>query len=243
MQTVTQIPGNKSGEEDDLTLYSDPEADIMEKEIAILMADLSGYTAMTEVHGAGRAIKVVNTFTRLVEKSLFESSRLLERVGDQVVIVSEKADDLARTAVELYKITEQERHFLPVHAGLHFGPVLEQYRSFYGSTINVAARIASEAKGRSLLASFDFISALKHPKSFHYKLYGTRHFKNVLTPTKLFSIIPEVTNHAPAYYIDPVCQMQIKKGENNFNYTKDGKEYHFCSHECLSIFFGNQANM
>jgi len=166
---------------------------IMEKEVSILIADLSGYTAMTEVHGAAHAVSMVNKFIKLVEKSLVGVSKLFERVGDQVVIKSEEADDLARTAIALYRNSKREAHFLSVHAGLHFGSVLEQYGSFYGSTINVAARIASEAKDGNILASSDFIKAFRNPLSFHYKLYGTRHFKNVLTATRLFSIIPEAT--------------------------------------------------
>ncbi len=211
----------------------------MEKLIAILMADLSGYTAMTEVHGAAQAIFMVDKFIKLAEKSLLGKSRLFERVGDQVVIISEDADDLARTAVALYKNSQREARFLPVHAGLHYGPVLEQYGSFYGSTVNVAARIAAEAKDGSLLASFEFITALKNPKSFHYKLYGTPHFKNVLNPTRLFKIIPEVTGHAHVHYIDPVCHMRLEENENDFIYKVDGKEYRFCSEECLSIFKAN----
>jgi class 3 adenylate cyclase/YHS domain-containing protein len=212
----------------------------MEKLIAILMADLSGYTAMTEVHGPAQAMSMVDKFIKLVERSLPGKSRLFERVGDQVVIISEDADDLARTAVALHKNSQKEVHFLPVHAGLHFGSVVEQYGSFYGSTINVAARIASEAKDGSLLASFEFITALKNPKSFHYKLYGTPHFKNVVNPTRLFKIIPEVTDYAPVHFIDPVCHMQLEENENDFIYNVDGKEYRFCSHECLNLFKTHQ---
>jgi class 3 adenylate cyclase/YHS domain-containing protein len=212
----------------------------MEKLIAILMADLSGYTALTEVHGPAQAISIVDKFINLTERSLFGSSSLFERVGDQVVIISEDADDLARTAVALYNNSRREAHFLPVHAGLHYGSVLEQYGSFYGSTVNVAARIASEAKDGSLLASFEFISALKIPKSFHYILYGTPHLKNVLNPTRLFKIIPEVTGHLHVHHVDPVCHMQLEENENDFIHKIDGKEYHFCSPQCLSLFTSNQ---
>jgi class 3 adenylate cyclase len=181
----------------------------MEKLIAILMADLSGYTAMTEVHGPAQAISMVDKFITLTERLFVGRSRLFERVGDQVVVISEDVDDLARTAVALHINSKKETHFLPVQAGLHFGSVLEQYGSFYGSTVNIAARIASEAKDGSLLASFEFITALKNAKSFHYKLYGTRHFKNVLSPTRLFNIIPEVTDRVYIHHVDPVCLYAI----------------------------------
>lgn len=40
----------------------------MEINIAILMADLSGYTAMTEIHGAESAAAMVDRYLTLVNK-------------------------------------------------------------------------------------------------------------------------------------------------------------------------------
>ena len=81
------------------------------------MADLTGYTAMTEVHGGRTAACVIEKFVSLVENSLVGRARFMQRVGDQVMIVSESPDDLAKTAIRLYKNSEQEPHFLPIHAG------------------------------------------------------------------------------------------------------------------------------
>ena len=212
-----------------------------EKLIAILMADLSGYTAMTEVHGPAQAMFIADKFIDLVEKSLSGKSKLFERIGDQVVIISENPDDLARTAVILNNFSQKEKNFLKVHSGLHFGPVLEQQGRIYGSTINIAARIASEAKDGSLLASYEFISALNNPKAFHYEMYGIPHFKNVLTPTKLFKIIPAAATHSPVYVIDPVCQMQLQERKSGYNFKVDGNKYHFCSHQCLDLFTVNHS--
>ncbi|MEO5999129.1 MAG: YHS domain-containing protein [Chitinophagaceae bacterium] len=213
-----------------------------EKYIAILMADLSGYTAMTEVHGPSQAMCIVDKFVGLAKKSLFGKSRLFERIGDQVVIISENADDLARTAVTLNNIAQKEPYFLPVHSGMHYGSVLEQHGRIYGSTINIAARIASEARNGSMLASFDFISALTYPKAFQYEMYGIPHFKNVLNPTTLFKIIPATTTLSPVFSIDPVCHMQLRENEKGYNFRVDGKRYQFCSHQCLDLFTVNQAH-
>ena len=56
-----------------------------EHDMAILMADLSGYTALTEIHGAMSAARLVTKYLELVDVSLHGTARLLERVGDQVV--------------------------------------------------------------------------------------------------------------------------------------------------------------
>lgn len=39
----------------------------MEKDIAILMADLTGYTAMTDVHGGASAAQIVNRYMKIVD--------------------------------------------------------------------------------------------------------------------------------------------------------------------------------
>ena len=38
----------------------------MEKEIAILMADLTGYTTMTDVHGGASAARIVTKYMEIV---------------------------------------------------------------------------------------------------------------------------------------------------------------------------------
>ena len=119
--------------------------------MAILMADLSGYTAMTEIHGPQSAFDMVNRYMELAEKSMYGSSRLLERVGDQLVIVSPSANDLAITALQLLAYCAAESNFLQVHAGLHFGRVMEKDGSYFGSAMNITSRIAAKAKNGSIL--------------------------------------------------------------------------------------------
>jgi adenylate cyclase len=62
------------------------------REVAILMADLSGYTAATEIHGAQSAFNLIQTYLRIADESLHGQSKILERIGGQIVIVSETAD-------------------------------------------------------------------------------------------------------------------------------------------------------
>lgn len=98
----------------------------MEVNIAIMMADLSGYTAMTEIHGAASAINIIDKYLAIVKKSLVGSSHLHQRVGDEMVIVANTAEDLAYTSTFLFEYAHNENQFLPLHAGLHYGPVIKK---------------------------------------------------------------------------------------------------------------------
>ena len=50
-------------------------ADSKEIDIVLLVADLSGYTALTEAHGNISAAKVVNRYTEIAKESLYDGTR------------------------------------------------------------------------------------------------------------------------------------------------------------------------
>lgn len=206
-----------------------------EKDIAILMADLTGYTAMTEVHGALSAATIVEKYLELAEKAMFGKSRLLERVGDQLVIVSDSADDIAFTALRLMQHTSEEPNFLSIHAGLHFGPVLEKAGSFFGNSINLTARIAAMAKRNSILCSMEFVKTVKEKNQFYFKEIGKVQLKNIKRPVHLAELLPLGKHDFSQIHIDPVCHMGMEANSVH-HYTYKEVKYYFCSKNCMQIF-------
>jgi len=92
---------------------------MMEQNIAILVADLSGYTALTETHGALSAADLIDKYVEIVNNSLVGNSYLHERVGDEVMIVSGSPDNLLSSAIVLLSNVLQQYKFLHVHGALH----------------------------------------------------------------------------------------------------------------------------
>jgi len=86
----------------------------MEKNIAILMADLSGYTALTETHGSIAAADIIDKYIGIVENCLVGDCRVHERTGDELMIVSDSPDFLLATALMIGKNTSNEENFLQV---------------------------------------------------------------------------------------------------------------------------------
>lgn len=208
----------------------------MNKKIAIMMADMSGYTALTEVHGAESAADLVQRYLQLVNKSLVGDSRLHERVGDQVVIVSSSAEQLAYTATFLFDHAHSQEFFLPLHAGLHYGPVIEKDNSFYGSTINIAARLMASAEKGKMLCSSEFIDQLPPGHSFVTTERGTKQFKNILQPVRLFDLYCCIKCIYQVYVIDPVCHMLITKPEEALHLEHNGEKQYFCSDKCRDLY-------
>src|SRR3954469_20704154 len=126
----------------------------MEQDISILIADLSGYTALTETHGSISAADLIDKYVDIVNASLTgNSTTLQERVGDEVMIISTSADDLLATAELLLQTTLEQYNFLQVHGGLHYGKLLKRNNSYFGSALNLTSRIASQANAGTFLCS------------------------------------------------------------------------------------------
>ncbi len=210
----------------------------MEETLAILMADLSGYTALTEAHGAMSAADLIDTYVEIVNKSLVGNCILKERTGDQVMIVSESADDLLSTSVMILKNASLVDNFLQVHGGLHFGTVLSRNNSYFGSAINLTARIAAKAGPGSFWCSSDFVEALTDRSSFKLHPKGKHSFKNVNEEKEIAELLHD---HAHHIYIDPICRMLILDKALAIPHPEDDEIY-FCSAGCLEVFRKSCAN-
>lgn len=213
----------------------------MRSNIAILMADLSGYTALTEVHGAETAATLVGKFMEMVKRSLVGDCRLHERVGDQVVIVSSSAEQLAYTATILFQETHKEEGFLPLHGGLHFGEIVEKNGDYYGSTINATARIMADAGKGKLLCSREFHEQLPVGDSFVFVNQGPKKFKNLSQPLHLFEMSCCIDNIQRVLIIDPICRMLINEKSQALLLEHNGEEHYFCSESCKEIFKNNYS--
>lgn len=197
------------------------------------MADLTGYTAMTDIHGGASAAKVVKKYMEIVDTALHGSARVMQRIGDQVVMIAERPGDLLQTAQRLNTLTREEHHFLSIHAGLHFGPILIENNNLFGSTINVAARIMNMACRGQIFCSSIFLNELPVESKQLFHPIGSHKLKNVMTPIELFELASISSGEV---YIDPVCHMHIDATKPGQLAPYLGVTYHFCSETCKSLF-------
>lgn len=153
-----------------------------------LIADLSGYTALTEAHGSISAAQIVKRYIEIVQEILDKDSQLAERVGDEVIIVGSDAAHLIQIALKLKAKIEKELNFPTVHIGIHAGYVLEQNGNYFGSAINITSRVASYARAGQIICTDAVIEFVDDKKAIHYQQLDKVHFKNVVEPISLFEI-------------------------------------------------------
>lgn len=207
----------------------------MEQNTAILIADLSGYSALTDAHGASTAANTIDKYLNIVHASLTGNVTLHERIGDEVMIVSDSADDIIDTAIRLVDKASKENYFLQIHGGLHYGKILKHNNHYFGSPVNHTSRIANQANKGTFWVSSAFVKALVNPGKYLFSSKGKFQFKNLNEKIEVHEII---LNKQLSYYIDPVCRMLIHNKENAIRHPQDSNMF-FCSADCLHRSLGS----
>lgn len=119
-----------------------------------VFADLVGYTALTETRGDEAAMRVAREFRRVMSLlSRQHGAWHVKSMGDGAMIwVPDAAQAVAlvkRTLVEVGTRPD----LLPVRVGAHTGPAVMADLDWYGSAVNVAARLAGAAQPNEALVS------------------------------------------------------------------------------------------
>lgn len=207
----------------------------MEKNVAILMADLSGYTALTETHGSVSAADLIDKYIRIAENCLAGDSKLHQRTGDEIMFIADSPDFLLATALKLASATASEENFLQVHGGLHYGKVLKRGGNYFGSALNLVSRIAANADAGTFCCSDEFVNSITDKSVCTFKSKGNYPFKNISGEKEVFEVSIEKTK---TNYIDPVCRMLILNPQNAIHHPGENELY-FCSAQCFKLYSEN----
>lgn len=209
-----------------------------EIELALLIADLSGYTALTEAHGNMSAAEAVTRYVEIVHEVLHPSARLVERVGDEVLIVAEDPANLVQTGINLRDTIELEPLFPTMHAGIHAGTVLEMDGGYFGKALNLGSRVAAHARGNQILCTEQVVTMASDLEDVEYRALGPTRFKNITDPVEIFEVIAR-RQKVESDLIDPVCRMQVRHDTAPARLPFGGKTYYFCSFDCAKKFVNN----
>ncbi len=117
-----------------------------------LFADLVGFTALAESEGDERALEVVLALQRRVRALLPEyRAEEVKVLGDGVMLRCGDPADAVRLGLRL--IDRHEGVLPPVRVGIHTGPAVSNAGDWYGTTVNLAARLCAVAPGGEVMVS------------------------------------------------------------------------------------------
>lgn len=119
-----------------------------------LFADLVGYTALTDRRGNDTAAQVAHEFWRTMSAlSREHGARQVKSMGDAAMIWIPDATQAVALAARAVEEVGTREDLLPVRVGADTGPVVMRGGDWYGSVVNVAARLAREAEPNQALIS------------------------------------------------------------------------------------------
>jgi adenylate cyclase len=124
---------------------------------AICFLDITGYTRLTEERGDQAAAELATRLTPLVQRPAERhGGKVVKWLGDGVMFYFRNPGDAVVAALEMRDAIANEA-LPPAHIGLHTGPVVFQGGDYFGRTVNVAARIAEQAKPGQLLVTQEVV--------------------------------------------------------------------------------------
>ena len=205
-------------------------------EATFLFADIAGFTALTEAHGDEQAVELVEEFANAVQAELPRvAGEYVKAVGDALMLRVPDPADSVRLGLWITRNAMSGHHAPSVRVGGNYGSAVERNGDYFGSTINVAARVSALAAGGELLVTGHTAALAPDLEGVLYESRGRQVLRNVAEPVEIFAVV-RMDENVDHLAIDPVCQMAVEPERAVGRLLLDEKAYHFCSLTCAAAF-------
>jgi adenylate cyclase len=157
---------------------------------AAAFADLTGYTTLTEEAGDEVAATVALTLAEYVsEVGARHRGQVVKMLGDGVHFHFPDPGDAVRASLEIVEGV-RPRRLPPAHIGVNAGPMIYDEGDYFGRTVNIAARIASQAGAGQVFVGEDLVRTVT-PQGFRVVEVGDFDLKGIARPVKLFQALKD----------------------------------------------------
>jgi len=207
-------------------------------EATFCFVDIAGFTALTETHGAIAAADLIDRFGELVAEALGTDGRVVDRAGDAIFVVLPTPGQGLAFLRRLSDALARETNFPIVRAGLHHGEAVERQGTYFGAAVNLAARVAAEARGGQILATKEVADRTADTGVSVVRL-GAVALKNLRQAVELFML--DLVPGSSSVAVDPVCRMRVDPETAPARLLIDGEDRYFCSFECARTFLASSA--
>lgn len=170
----------------------------------VAFVDLAGFSAITDVYGDASAIAVLGYFEELVREALQGLGPPIKWIGDEAMFGFPDPATALQVLGRLLPACRAEPRIPLTRTGLNHGPVLRRSHDLFGSTVNVAARIAALAAPGQMLATRP-VADVAAASGIAVRDIGEVALRSIAEPTPLHAI--ELAPALDPAWIDPVCKM------------------------------------
>ncbi len=146
-------------------------------ELTILFADICRSTVLFEKIGDQAALNLVMEALNLAEEIARKNhGTVIGSIGDEVLCTFDTPEDALITAKQVHsqmqKHSSMQEHQLAMRVGINSGPVVCVSNNVYGDTVNIAARLAQQAKANQSLISSATIASIRENLHDQLRLVG-----------------------------------------------------------------------
>ena len=135
--------------------------------LAIVFADISGSTKLYETLGDALArSKVAETLETIGKVVKDHNGTVIKTIGDEVMCTFPTAEEAANACCEMHESLEevnaniQDSTVIAIRVGMHYGPAILEGGDVFGDAVNVAARMAAQAKANQIITTLSTVDKL-----------------------------------------------------------------------------------
>jgi adenylate cyclase len=170
----------------------------------VAFIDIAGFSAIADVYGDAAALDVLEVFENMIRDALSGCEPPIKWIGDEAMLSFPEPDTAIQVLGTLLQACRKESRLPLTRTGLNHGPVIRRAGDLFGSTVNIAARIAALASPGQFLATQPIAEAAI-ARGILVRDLGMVALRSVAGEVPLFEI--ELAPSADPAWIDPVCKM------------------------------------
>lgn len=154
----------------------------------ILFTDVEGSTSLTERLGDQQARELLREHERIVRQSLAaHGGSEVKALGDGFMVSFPSATRAVECAIAIQKACEEAASAIKVRIGINSGEPIEEDADLFGSAVNLAARVAAQARGGEIVVT-DVVRQLVAGKGFTFANRGPAKLRGFDDPVTLFEV-------------------------------------------------------
>lgn len=193
-------------------------------ERAILFADIVDSSRLYQKLGDERAQNLISEGVTLMKDIVEQYNGVfIKSIGDEILAEYESAAQAVESAIFMIRMlrnmADSENEVwsnLHIKIGIHFGPVVEKDNDVFGNSVNIAARIVSEAKDSQILVTEAVIAVIDSDVTTRF--VESAELKGIKEPVNIHEVLfteGEVSGHTSILSDDLFEEFQTEQALNN----------------------------
>jgi adenylate cyclase len=155
-------------------------------DIAFLFCDLKDFTRYAADNGDAAAIGAIERFFNAVTSHRGETGRVVKALGDGAMLTYDDPAEAVRGGARVIAAM-RDTEAPGVHASVHHGVAIARQGDYFGSSVNLAARLLALG-GRDELIASDVVAAAT-ASAFKWESLGEHSIRGVARPLTVYRLV------------------------------------------------------